>query len=632
MLNEIIAFEKKIEAIHDPVKKINALTEFCYMYMDSMEFTDLCYQKIQEIESLLKTIDYPKGKADNYSNLSYYYWAKNEIDNAIHYAHVAIPLYKSINDTAGEANALQLISISHIAKGAYDEALKAAFESIKLVEVLPQTMQSCWSYFACGIAYYEMKDYTAAGDYYLKMLSIATEIKSHYSTARAKVALGNLYTIQKKYEEAYKSIKEAAELFRAIGHKIGLSRALNDLGILCMNSNKMDEAEQYLNESFKIRNNLNHIQGVITTSYEIGKLLLVKEDYNGAIESLHKALILAQENNAKNKEYNIHKSLSDAYVKINDMQKAYQHLISHLELHSIIMGQETNQKLKRIETKLATEKAEKEAEIERIRNVELKNANDAIALKNKEILDSINYAKRLQEAILPSSSTIKKYFPENFIFYQPKDIVAGDFYWIEKTNDSILLATADCTGHGVPGAMVSMVCYNALNSAIKEFNLVSPEKILNKVRELVIQTFDNNETAVKDGMDCVLCSFNFNEMKLNYSAANNHFYLVRNGELLIQNTDKMPVGKPHSEYLQEFKLYSFDLEKGDCIYTFTDGYADQFGGVKGKKFKYKQLQELLVSVSHLSIQEQYEKIRNTINSWKGSSEQVDDILIIGIKV
>ncbi len=250
--------------------------------------------------------------------------------------------------------------------------------------------------------------------------------------------------------------------------------------------------------------------------------------------------------------------------------------------------------------------------------------------KQKEILDSLTYAKRLQEAILPPENYWKDIFPESFVFYKPKDIVAGDFYWLEKINDLVFFAAADCTGHGVPGALVSVVCSNALNRTVLEFGITNPGKILDKTRELVISTFEKSNEEVKDGMDISLCCLNIKTNELLWAGANNPLWLVQNNQIIEVKADKQPIGKYAEQKL--FTTHTIQLNKGDSIYIFTDGYADQFGGISGKKFKYKQLKEFILSNHTLATVEQKQRLDDLFLNWKGNLEQIDDVCIIGIKM
>jgi len=248
--------------------------------------------------------------------------------------------------------------------------------------------------------------------------------------------------------------------------------------------------------------------------------------------------------------------------------------------------------------------------------------------KSQEITDSIEYAKTIQSAILPSSKVIDEFLKDSFVLYKPKDIVAGDFYWIEAKADRILFAVADCTGHGVPGAMISVVCNNALNRSVREYNLSDPGKILDKAREIVIQEFEKSETEVRDGMDIAICSLI--EDKLEYAGAHNPLWIIRNGILLETKANKQPIGK--FENLQPYKTHSFQLEKGDTIYIFSDGYSDQFGGTRGKKYKTTNFKNFLLSIQENSMEKQLSLLDAEFEKWRGSMEQIDDVCVIGLRI
>lgn len=264
------------------------------------------------------------------------------------------------------------------------------------------------------------------------------------------------------------------------------------------------------------------------------------------------------------------------------------------------------------------------------RTKEVVKQKETIQEKNKEIVDSITYAKRIQEAFLPTTKLIQEFLPNSFILYQPKDIVSGDFYWLESNNEHVLFAAVDCTGHGVPGALVSIVGHNGLNRAVKEFGLTTPSLILDKLTELIEETFEKSENNLKDGMDIALCCLNKKTNQLQFAGANNPLYLVSDGELTEIKGDKQPIGSFTDR--NPFTNHTLDLKKGDTIYIFSDGFADQFGGPKGKKYKYKQFRDLIVAIIDKSMPEQKSILENELSSWKGSLEQIDDICIIGVRI
>jgi ligand-binding sensor domain-containing protein/serine phosphatase RsbU (regulator of sigma subunit) len=289
------------------------------------------------------------------------------------------------------------------------------------------------------------------------------------------------------------------------------------------------------------------------------------------------------------------------------------------------------------------------------RTHEIRIQKEIVEEKNQEITDSIAYAKRIQNAILPPIKIVKEYLNESFILYKPKDIVAGDFYWMEIVGDKVLFAAADCTGHGVPGAMVSVVCNNALNRSVREYGLLDPGEILNKTREIIIQEFEKSEEDVKDGMDIALCTLEGNNLQ--YAGANNSLWIIRkttsenNKEISITSSknkkqfkifegkecclyeikaNKQPIGK--FDDLVPYATHTFELQKEDSFYIFSDGFPDQFGGPKGKKFMYKPFRELLLSIQDKGMEEQKLLIDEAFELWRGDIEQVDDVCIIGVRI
>lgn len=279
------------------------------------------------------------------------------------------------------------------------------------------------------------------------------------------------------------------------------------------------------------------------------------------------------------------------------------------------------------------------------RTEEIHRQKELVEHQNKEILDSINYALRLQKAILPEKEHMDHAVKENFVLFKPKDIVSGDFYWISEKQDETLVAAVDCTGHGVPGALVSMVGSNNLDRCVGEFGLRKPSDILDKLKELVVATFESNDDDVKDGMDISLValvpeSSRGNKSMLQYAGANNPLWIVRKDakppaegeepELFEIKADKQPIGK--FDYGKPFTHHEVEVEKGDCVYIFTDGYADQFGGPNGKKFRYKTLKNLLLQIHQRPMSEQRNILDETFESWKGELAQIDDVCVIGIRV
>ena len=250
--------------------------------------------------------------------------------------------------------------------------------------------------------------------------------------------------------------------------------------------------------------------------------------------------------------------------------------------------------------------------------------------KNREILDSITYAKRIQTAILPADKFVKEHLKDSFIIYKPKDIVAGDFYWVEPIGNDVLFAVADCTGHGVPGALVSVVCHNALNRAVREFKLISPAEILDKTREIILNEFQKSDENVNDGMDISIGKLNLETKQLEWSGANSPLWIINQNEIIELAPSKQPIGQ-FTNY-EPFKNSVVQLKSKDTVYLFSDGYADQFGGEKGKKLKSKKMKEIVLSIQNRSMSDQKIYLESFFEDWKSNLEQLDDVCVVGFRI
>jgi len=267
------------------------------------------------------------------------------------------------------------------------------------------------------------------------------------------------------------------------------------------------------------------------------------------------------------------------------------------------------------------------------RTREIAKQKDKISELYKDVTDSIKYAKRLQNSILPPDSQVKKALENSFVLYLPKDIVSGDFYWMNVLNkNELLFGAIDCTGHGVPGAFMSLVAYNGLNQAVREHNKIHPNEVLKDLNRIAGESLNKDHSVdfVRDGMDLAVCKLNKKTLDLEYSGAKNPIYIIRDKELMVYHADKISIGEDNLNH--EFTLNKIQLRKGDMLYLFTDGYVDQFGGEYGKKFKFAKFRDLLLEIAQKDVEEQHEILYNTIIKWQGNFEQLDDIMIFGIRV
>jgi serine phosphatase RsbU (regulator of sigma subunit) len=317
-----------------------------------------------------------------------------------------------------------------------------------------------------------------------------------------------------------------------------------------------------------------------------------------------------------------------------------------MKIKDEVINEDSLKIIKTFEHKNEVLRLKSENEFEQKRNLELQIAygeieiqRNLITIKNKEITDSITYAKRIQEAILPSDTKMKDLFPDSFVIYNPKDILSGDFYWATKilykdNEENLLVALADCTGHGVPGALLSIVGHNFLRLCEIEASVTNPSQALFFLNQGMCETLQQKtgENSIKDGMDISFVSLNLKRKKIQFSGANHSMYIIRNGVMLEIRGDRHPIGSFYEGDEKLFTNHELDLVKGDQVYLFTDGYGDQFGGPLGKKFRQQAFKQLLVSIVDLPLIEQREVIVKKFDEWKGDLEQLDDVCIFSVKI
>ncbi len=386
----------------------------------------------------------------------------------------------------------------------------------------------------------------------------------------------------------------------------------------------------------KVEKQKNYIE-FLNANVSLSKLQVEKQ--KKGIELLNKekalkeALVQKQSIEAKNREEEIKqqriiKNISFASIGLLFIVVflIYRNLNRNKKQNKIILEQKREVEKQNAVILLQKQDVEKQREI-------TEDQKRLVEEKQHETLDSIHYAKRIQYALLASDGLLNHNLPEYFVLFKPKDVVSGDFYWATPTPEGFVYITADCTGHGVPGAFMSLLNITKLSQTINENNITRPDLVLNNVRSEIIKALnpEGSSEESKDGMDAILCKLDLETMKLECAAANYSFFIIRNKEVLHCKADKMPVGKGHDDTIS-FTHHLVLLEKGDIIYTFTDGLPDQFGGPKGKKFKRKQLEKILLEYSSLKLEKQKEILSKRFDDWKGELEQVDDICIIGVQV
>lgn len=628
-------FRKRLSGITDSGEKIRAIQN--YVWPASESFPNALVLKenddlLQEAFKLAHESNDKLGLAYGYINMAFIGLHITQDLKTFENFNKGLLLLKELDDRAGYGRAVTSMAYSLSTIGRYDEALKLAFLNLKTAEENGELEPIGWCNYTLGVFYFDLKDYSSSEFYFKKAFELfQTDEKFIIPTARCRSGLGGVLIAENRLDEALVHIKLSVEGYKKAKSVMGESRALNDMGVISKMKGAVEEADKYLREGLYLREQINHYPGIITSCFELGNLYLQIKKYDEARAFLDRALILATEIKSKPKMYQIHEALGELYKQANDWAKALEHKEKFFELKTEVSGEQAANRVKHLQTQYATEKSEKETEIHRLKNVELKKAYEEIEEKNKNIVDSINYAKRIQQAILPSENDIKRSLPESFVLYMPKDVVSGDFYWVITKGPKTFFAAVDCTGHGVPGAFMSMIGNTLLNEIVNDRMISTPGVILDLLREGIIKSLKQTGSSGEnqDGMDIALCLLEGNTLQ--YAGANNPLWIINKDGFKEIKADKQPIGIYYGES-KSYTNHTMELDKGDCIYIFTDGYADQVGGEKEKKFKYKQLQELILTNCIVGMEQQKETYLNAINNWKGNLEQVDDILLMGVKV
>ncbi len=611
----------------DDTNKVIVLNQIATIYLENNFVEALKYAK--KSFRIAQQLNYDNGKLESLINLSnaYDYLGRYSESQKINFQILAI--YEKEKNDEGIYSTYNNMAIIHYYLGNYNEAIKYTQKALDyyLAQNDQEGISMCYNNLANS--YSDMLSYDTCLVYYFKALSIYEAENNPEGISLAKGNIGEVYTELNEVDSAYSFLISALQIAEKTKDRWQQSNVLNSLGDLLSRQNKPDDAIQFLLKSLEINQQLGAKAETGELYQSISEVLEQKGDYIQSIQYLKLAKQINEEIYNQENSNNIAEMNALYEIKEKESQLLKQEAVASYQKSQkimIIIGSSIGFVLLFIIVIISVRGNIHKRKI----NHTLEHQKIQIEAKNRDITDSIQYAKRIQGAILPSEHLVQQHLNENFILYLPKDIVAGDFYWLENIGKKNLLAVADCTGHGVPGAMVSIVCHNALNRAVREFGLTKPSEILDKVRYLVIETFEKSESNIKDGMDIALCSIDFKTNTLEFSGANNSLYLVRKSKLIELASDKQPIGK--YMHTKPFTNHVEKLQKDDKIYLFSDGYADQFGGEKGKKFKYKQFKNLLLSVHKKPMIKQLDVLSETLLKWKGDLEQIDDICVIGVKI
>ncbi len=650
-----------------------------YMALGLIYFYQEDYPKT--LEYLLKafkmpeTLNDPKQKAKLESNIGVVYMKQGNFSKSLDWYFMASRTLEKLEDKDAMAANLGNIGLAYWNEGDFPKALEYYFKALKIAEQIVNKNAISINLGNIGLVYWKQNAYDQALDYYTKALRIDEELNDKNSQVADLGNIGLVYCDQGNYKLAMDFFLKALKIAEELDNKSGIATNLSNIGLIYHNKKDYSRALEYYSKSLKINEELGFESQIALCMYNIGSIYTLTGKYKKAEQFLKKARVINKNIGALDGIRNCEENLSQLYDTIGEHKLALIHYKKAKALESIIFSQENKKQIvqKEMQFNFDKKEAENKAETDKHQAIaEEKNRKQIVVTwtigtallivliclvfvfrslrttnkqkkiiesqkklveeHQKEIIDSINYAKRIQTALLRDEEHISMHLPEHFILFLPKDIVSGDFYWGAEKNDYWYFAVADCTGHGVPGAIMSMLGISFLNDIVSSEELLSPAEILNRLRDRIISELrqTGNDGGNKDGMDISLSRLNLKTKELEWAGANNALNLLQNGNLIEVKADKQPIGYHLIQH--PFTNHTIQLQKGDRIYLFSDGYADQFGGPKEKKFSYKRLENEFIAASQLPMREQKILLKKGFTDWKGLLEQIDDVCVLGVKI
>ncbi len=686
----------------DKVDVLNQLSsEYCYEgnLQKSRDYAD-------QAILLATEINYIKGLAEATKNTAEYFYELEIFDNSAEYYLKSFDYYQKLNDKENMSYCANVTGICYRKISEYDTAIKYHFLSLQIAEEIQNDNRISAAVYSLGLLYHSIEDFDNALQYYNRSLEYDILNNDSLGMAKSYTNLGLIYKKKNDIKTTIELYNKALDLYKKLNDNLGIAIIINNFGFLYQANKQYTKSIEYFYKSIYYEKLANNNQGIASSFSSIGDTYVLMNELDSALKYQLFALELTKDHDIK--KY-IYESLSQIYSKKEDYKKALTYHELFVAQKDTIFKLENLKQIADMQTKYQTKKKEEEIseltiqkkiqEINLKKNKiiiystigglilliilifvvlsayrnkqkinillmqqnaqilqqkeeittqrdEIKTQKIDIETKHLQIKASISYAKRIQEAVLPNENFIQTILPQHFILFKPRDDVSGDFYFIKKINNLILIAAADCTGHGVPGAFMSMLGVALLNELIRNTEIQTPAQLLNELRTQIKsslqQTGRKNEQ--QDGMDIAFCVINKNTYEMSFAGAYNPCWIFRteqitdtdnnstitNTKLITIDADRQPVGIFVKE--KQFSEKQFILQKDDVFYIFSDGYESQFGGEKNEKFKVKRLRELLTNICLLPLDNQKEILLQKLATWQKDMEQTDDILIIGVKI
>lgn len=612
-------------------------------------------------------------EAESNCSIGFAFYYSNQFDSALVYYLRGMESFTQRHDSLQIAEVLNEIGQVYYYAGQYDSATVNYIRSLRISEKANDDVHAAETRNYLGQIYKARGQFEEALENYQQALTIRRSIHDRYGEAQTLNSIGNTYYAMQDFSEALSYYLQSLDIMKELGLKASIAAVTGNIGAIYGELKQYDQAILYFNEVLEVQKSLADSAGMANTMSNIALAYLHTGDRGKAREYLEESMHIAAGTGNRQLLATIYRDLAITYAELGEFEDGYSYFRKYAELRDTLLTESSGKQIAEMTEKYESEKKEqqiKTMELEqekqnelaaaenRRKNIIIFSAATVIVLvvifsallynrfrtirkqkviieqqkhiveeKNKDITDSINYAQRIQRTLLAGDDLLAANVSDYFVLYQPRDIVSGDFYWAVEKEDRFYLAVCDSTGHGVPGAFMSILNISFLNEAVMEKGIVAPNEILNHVRKKLTENI--SQDGAQDGMDGILICINKKSRSITYSAAYNAPVLISK-ETEILPADKMPVGLSDRE--NSFTNHALSYRAGDMLYLYTDGFADQFGGPQGKKYKYKKLNELLLMNAQKVSEHQKEILGNEFNVWKGDLEQVDDVCVIGIRL
>jgi serine phosphatase RsbU (regulator of sigma subunit) len=617
-----------------------------------------------------------KGESSCYLNIGQVNCELGNYNEALKYMFQGVKIKDEIGDKKGLSSGYNNIGNVYQYQGNGAEALKYHLKSLKIKEELQDKVGISMSYNNIGLVFSVQGKPDEALMYYKKGVAIMEELGDKQGIGNTYTNIGNIYYDRKQFQEGLNYNFKALKAKLEVDDKTGIATSYNNIGTGYFDLKKTDQALTYQFKALNLCQQIGFKKGIISACGGIGNVYEEKNNFPGALKYYEQMLTISNELSFKEGIRDAYSNKASVYQKLKQFDKAIELTKLFHNVKDTLLNKDNFKQVTELNTKYETDKKEKAillltkdqeltektlkeqrlmgwvlvggltllfvsvySVFKRYRfkqkaNLILEKQKAEIENKNVLITDSIDYARSIQELVLPNALKVQNLFPESFVLYKPKSIVSGDFYWINKMNSKLICAVTDCTGHGVPGAFMSLLGFNMLENVVKKNKIVQPSKILDALNQEVVTRLTPTERIedIKHGMDIALISIDTSTNQLQYAGAHNQIYIIRDEELIEIKANNRTIGFDNRNKAFHYENKTLDLQKGDMIYLFTDGFPDQFGGPSRKKFYYAPFRTLLCSISKLNPEIQRQQLEVAYEKWRGGRfEQIDDILVMGIR-